>query len=195
MSILSKRKIAGGLLLAASGLFGKETFAWVLGKGLDFVSQGADEMTIGAFPWQNALATVMALVGAYLAFWPTKRPTKVTRQERLRQLSRSADHFVSRVRFSRGLEWSQRPGNESALDMARDGQSILIFFKEHGLAVPTFQSQWAENVCVGMEEYFTALIPFMRDGHVSQVEASMHNAVRRAENAASTFIAEKWYYA
>jgi hypothetical protein len=45
-----------------------------------------------------------------------------------------------------------------------------------------------------LEVYFSALIPYMRDGHVAQVEEMAENTAHRAEGEALAFDAKRWFY-
>ena len=71
---------------------------------------------------------------------------------------------------------------------------MLLSFKGAGLSVPNFQVTYAEQVCVGLEAYFSALIPFMRDGHVSQVDTMADSAAHRAEGVAVSFDPKRWFH-
>ena len=196
MAILSKRKLGGGLLFAAGIWFGKETFSWLLGKALDFASQGFEGMTWASFPWQNALASVMALVGGYLAFWPTGKLVKPSRASELYRLSQRADNWVFRVRQDRALKWFERNNGaiaENRVDLAHDGTSLAMTFRNFGIQAPAFDTTSAEKVCIGLEHYFSDIIPYMRDGHVEQVEKMASSTAERSIIVATNFNPREWH--
>ena len=151
-------------------------------------------MTLAAFPWQNAIATVMALVGGYLAFWPTKKPIKRSRSSEFYGLYVLADHWVEKVRDDRSMDWYEREkfGTENLIDLARDGISLALTFQKAGINAPNFQNPSAEKVCVGLEHYFSAMIPFMRDGHVAQVEGMAVAQAKCALEVGETFDPRRW---
>ncbi|WP_067733965.1 hypothetical protein [Novosphingobium naphthalenivorans] len=202
---IGKKRVGGALILGAAAFIGQEFFSWLLGRLLDLASAGVSGMTWTAFPWQSALASVMALVGAYLAFWPSKRgkPSKpATLADKLYLLWTDADNFVDRVRYQRGLDWWQRAGGlsrrrnaaEDTRDIARDGISLLIRFEKGGLPVPKLDGRlYAEQVAIGCANYFETLSSFMRDGHVEHVVAMAPDAAKHAEEVATNFNADHWY--
>jgi len=188
-----KKEIAGSAFVGAGLLlFGKETIVWAYGKLLDTVSAGAPEMTWTAFPWQNAIAAFLTLIGAGLLMWPKPKVKKPTRADRLYGLYMKGDDFVDRVRNDRRLGWFERDHAENRVDLVRDGLSALTFFKNEGLAIPNFQSNKAESICIGLEVYFSALSPIMRDGHLDQVDSHAQSAAHQAEKFAASFNPEKW---
>lgn len=196
MGILSRKRIGGGIMLVVAGWLGQETLSWLLSKALDLASDGAGRVTIAAFPWQNAIAAVLALVGAFLAFWPVKAKEKpATRADRLSALYYRGDLIVDQVRYNRQLEWFERGrGEKSPVDIARDGLSVLLDYQNQGLPIPQFGAiNSAEKLCVGLESYFSAVGPFMRDGHVAQVDAMAAGVAETALGVAGAFNPEKWY--
>lgn len=198
---IGKKRVGGGLILVAAAFIGQEFFSWSVGRVLDLASDGISAMTWAAFPWQSALATVMALVGAYLAFWPSKRNAKsrpATPSDKFYLLWADADRFINRVRAQRALDWYERSGSfncaEDTRDIARDGISLLIRFEKDGLPVPHFDTNSAEKIAVGCIAYFEQLSSFMRDRHAEHVIAMAPNAAQNGEQAARSFNPDDWYH-
>jgi hypothetical protein len=197
MARIKNNKLAGGAILIGSlVLFGKETVAWGWSKILDSISNGAASMAITAIPWQNLIASLMGVTGLALLFWPTSKVKKPSRAGQLYNLYQSADYWVSRVRYDRDLEWFERDrtGVENRVDLARDGVSLALTFLKNGIPAPNFETTSAEKICVGLEHYFSQMMPFMRDKHVAQVEAMAAATAERAIVVATTFSPEKWFH-
>lgn len=196
---ITKRRVGGGFLLAAAIFIGQEFFSWAFGKMLDIATEGIGAVSWTAFPWQSSFATVLALVGGYLAFWPSKKLGGVSKAQRFGSLWASADIYIKRVRFQRGLSWFETGHNgafiqaEDPADIARDGLSLLIKFENEGIAVPKFDINSAEKIAVGCEAYFAELAAFMRDGHVDQVKTLAPHAAERAKTTAMNLNPEHWY--
>ena len=195
MARIKNGKLAGGTFIAASLiLFGKETLLWAWNRILDIVSKGASaDMSLAAVPWQNLIASLMGLAGLSLLFWPTKKAAKPSRATQLYRLYQRADHFVSRVRHDRRLSWYERDGSENRGDLARDGISLLLSFQSAGLPTPEMQTQSAEKICVGLETYFSQLMPFMRDGQLGQIDAMVSGAAKHGDSTAEAFDARTWF--
>ena len=196
MGILSRKRVGGGLILLVAGWLGQESLSWLIGKALDLVSGKVSGVNLAEFPWQHTMATFLALLGAYLAFWPGKAKAKsASRADRFLNLYIKGDQIVNRVRYSRRLQWYHRGlGEETSVDIARDGISVLLDYQNDGLPIPQFGSMSsAEKLCVGMEVYFSALAAFMRDGHVAQVDAMAAGVAERALSTATAFNPESWY--
>lgn len=194
MPQVKNKKLAGGAFIIGSIiLFGKETFAWGWGKLLDALSNGATGVTLTAIPWQNLIGSLMGIAGLILLFWSLQKSKTPSRAQQLYRLYERADYFVSRVRHDRRLAWYQRDRRENLVDLARDGISLLLSFKNAGLPVPDFQTRSAEKICVGIEAYFSQLMPFMRDGQISQVDAIIAEAAKHAEITCDAFDAETWF--
>lgn len=196
MGVLLRKRVGGGLVLLVAGWLGRESLSWLFGKALDLVGGKVSDVNLAMFPWQNAIAALLALLGAYLAFWPGNPKAKpASRSDRLLNLHYKGGQIVDRVRYSRQLQWFQRGrGEETSVDIARDGISVLLDYRNEGLPTPQFGSMSsAEKLCVGMEAYFSALGPFMRDGHVAQVDAMIADVAERALETATGFNPDNWY--
>jgi hypothetical protein len=194
MERIKNKKLAGGAFIVTSFiLFGKETLLWVWNKSLDTVSTGAVDMSLTAIPWQNLIASFFGLAGIGLLFWPNKKITKPSRRSLMYNLYQSADNFVSRVRHNRQLSWFERDRGENRVDLARDGISLALQFQNSGIPAPNLDERSAEKICVGLEHYFSALIPFMRDGHVAQVDSMAAIQVERASTACKSFEPARWF--
>lgn len=191
-----REKLGGASLLLAAAFLGREAIIWVWNQILTSLTSGmSGHMTLAKFPWQNATAAILALAGGTLLFWPSSKKVRpASRADRLAELYYKGDRIVDRVRYHRQLEWYQRGrGEESIVDIARDGMSVLLDYHKQGLATPQFGAiNSAEKICIGMETYFSALGPFMRDGHVDQVDAMVASVAERALAAAAAFNPEKW---
>jgi hypothetical protein len=186
MAILSKRRVGGGFLLVAGSLFGKETFAWLIGKGLDFVSQGVGSVTLTAFPWQNAIATLMALVGAYFAFWPDKRPVRLSVEQRAHRLGAYAAKIVARFHAHRGPFGRVAEAKDPFSGVIQDGISLLISFEKEGFRVPNMEGLYeGERRAVCMLDYFAVIGPLLRDGHVDEARGASSQLAQNAINQAS----------
>lgn len=197
MARIKNQKLAGGTILIGSlVLFGKETLAWAWAKILDAASTGAANVTMTAIPWQNLIASLMGVTGLALLFWPARKVNKPSRSSQLYDLYQIADYWVSRVRDDRSVKWFERDraGLENTVDMARDGISLALTFKKAGISAPNFETTSAEKICIGLEHYFSQLIPFMRDGHVEQVEKMALHTAERAIVVATNFEPSKWHH-
>jgi hypothetical protein len=182
MENLSKRRIGGGFLLAAGLWFGQETFAWVLGRGLDVILKEAGGMTFISFPWQNAIATGMAVVGGYLAFWPSKRRTPLQISE---SLGVRASDIAARLNLHNG-SYSQAQGMRDPLHkVINDGISLLITFEKQGFGIPKIsQVKTNKQAAFALLEYFSRLSPLLKDGHVGEAkQASVSIAEQAISNA------------
>jgi hypothetical protein len=194
MEKIKNKKLAGGAIVIGSLVpFGKETLAWGWSKLLDALSTGSANVTLMAIPWQNLIASVMGIVGLVLLFWPSKKAKKLSRTAQFYALYEKADYFVSRVRHDRRLDWYERERRENLGDLARDGLSLLLSFQDAGLPIPVFETRSAEKMCIGMEVYFSLLKPFMRDGQIKQVDATVVGVVEHAENTCDAFDPETWF--
>ncbi len=124
---------------------------------------------------------------------------KPTQAQHFYRLWNRADSFISRVRHQRGLDWWERQRRsgfnkeESIIDIANDGMSLLLHYEKHGLPVPKFETNSAEKVVVGLEAYFSDLAALLRDGHVETVLNSAHDAAAHAERVALNFNPQHWY--
>jgi hypothetical protein len=189
----NKRKLAGGTFVVGGLiLFGKETLLWVWNKVLDAFSTGLPEggVSVAALPWQHILASILTLSGLSLLFWPSG---KKERANPYSELWIRADNVVARIRHQRNEgRWIRLAGGEPVTDVARDGISTLLLFAKQGLATPVFQTTSAERVAVGLEHYFSTMIPLLRDGHIETATACAAEVSKVAEGAAASFKLEKW---
>ena len=145
----------------------------------------------------SPLAWFVLAMGLYFAlrpFWAKQPSAKgATRTQRLKNLQGRGWFLTERIRHHRNLQWFERDRAENLLDITRDGFSILLDYEKEGLPVPHFNNiVSAEKCCVGMEVYFSSLGPFMRDGHVAQVDAMAQSVAERALATAAAFNPEKW---
>jgi hypothetical protein len=194
MERIKNKKLAGGAFIVTSFiLFGKETLLWAWNKALDTVSTGAGDMSLTAIPWQNLVASLFGLAGMGLLFWPAKKVKKQSRRSLMYDLYQNADYFVSRVRHDRQLSWFERDRGENRIDLARDGISLALQFQNSGIAAPNLDERSAEKICIGLEHYFSALIPFMRDGHVTQVDNMAATQAERATAVCKSFDPARWF--
>lgn len=195
MERIKNKKLAGGVFITASLiLFGKETLLWAWNKALDTASTGVDGVTLTAIPWQNLIASLMALTGFLLLFWPSKKVAKPSRSSLMYSLYESADCYVTKVRYDRQLDWFESDSAENREDLAREGISLALQFQNSGIQAPNFNETSAAKICVGLELYFSALIPFMRDGHVTQVDGMAASEAARAMDVCKSFDPRKWFH-
>lgn len=189
-----KKLLGGGGLIAASlVLFGTETLSWVWTKVLDFLFSRGTGLTFASLPWQNIVATLLAVAGLAVWLWPSKpKPPPPSRAAQLVGLVGKAEGIVWRIRSAREEQWFQRTTEGDILDLVRDGQSLLITFEKRGLPIPVFQTNSAERALIGMETYFAAIGPLIRDGHIDIVERSAKAIAERAEQASATFNLDNW---
>ncbi len=164
------------------------------------ISHYAADLTVSdiqTLPWGGLISVLLVIVGGYLAFWPSKKPTKETLEDQFSLLWVSADNFINRVRYQRNLGWHERRGSfnraEDTRDIARDGISLLMQFEQAGIPAPKFNEiQMAEQIAIGCEAYLAQLAPFMRDGHTAQVLTMADATVNRAEQEARSFDPQGW---
>lgn len=166
------------MLLASAAVLGKETVLWAWNQFLDFVSTGAGgAMTLASFPWQNAIASLLALIGSALVLWPNKAGKRASKYDRLVHRSQ---YLVARLRKQREPQYV-RHVIEPLTDVCRDGASTLVMYDQLGFAVPHFTTNEAERIAVAMEHYFSTMFPLLRDGHI---QIARNQAADIAEQAA-----------
>jgi hypothetical protein len=146
----------------------------------------------------SPVAWFVLLMGLFFAlrpFWTKPPGTKGGgKAARYSNLQSRGWYIAERIRHHRALEWFEWSRGENLLDITRDGLSVLIAYEQAGLIVPDFNGiDSAERVCVGMEQYFSALRPFMRDGHVAQVDGMVASVAERARQTAMAFNPQQWH--
>lgn len=186
----SKRLLGGGAFIVASALlFGKETLLWAWNRLLDFFTGGGGGVTIANLPWQNIFASMFAVTGLAILFWPRKKVAKVDPYARLAERARG---IVQRIRRQRQNPFLPSIGGEPLTDVCRDGSSLLMLFAQQGIHTPRFNTDEAERVAIGMEAYFSAMFTLLRDRHIDLAIAQSPAISDRAENEAATFNYEDW---
>jgi len=192
MGLLSRQRIGGGIILLVAGWLGRESLSWLFGKALDFASGGVRTVSLAAFPWQNALATLLALLGGYLAFWPR---TRVAKPDMMSVLFKRSQNIVSRVRQQRRATHLDRQyrGLEPLGDVVRDGCSTLLIFEREGFAVPDFDTTEPERLAFGLETYFATLSPLIRDRHIDIAKGAASEIANNAAKDAKALTVETWH--
>ncbi|MEH6717189.1 hypothetical protein [Parasphingorhabdus flavimaris] len=181
------------------GLWTLATIILLVGLGIEPITDRipkTGELLTSVF--SSPVAWFVLAIGLYLAirpFWSGKKAAVVTRADKIRVLSRKADHIVQNIRYYRGKTWLYRDRNDSddIIDAAKAGVSLLILFENQGLAVPRFTTQEATKVCIGLHSYFSDLIPIIRDGHFDIIDELAVNAKKRAEAEEIGFDNQNWY--
>lgn len=192
---MNRVRVGGALLLGAAAFFGRETVIWTFNKTLDAASSGVrGGFHFVSLSWQNGAAAVLALSGVILIAWPRKKVPVVSPEDELSGLWISAENIIQRVRNHRSTRWYARDRLEPLSDIARDGIALLVSFEKAGFQVPVFHGGYAEQVAVGLEAYFSSLVPFMRQQHISEARALAPDAAQRAVSTANTFKPEsEWF--
>ena len=187
MPILSKRRIGGTMLLAVAFWAGRETFAWLLGKGLDLVSQGTGHMSFATFPWQNALATLLALVGGYLAFWPTKKAVVASPVQIGQGLGVAAGKIAFRLNLHTGIYRNVQAVRDPLVNVINDGISLLITFEKSGMAIVKLHTLNSDRQSLfAMLDYFTRMASLLRAGHIDEAKQAAPTIAEQAVADART---------
>jgi hypothetical protein len=90
------------------------------------------------------------------------------------------------------VKWLRQETADEVIELVRDGQSLLISFAKAGLSIPRFNTNSAEQVLIGQQEYLSALCPLIRDGHLEDIEAIAAEVAKRAEEVALGFDKGNW---
>jgi hypothetical protein len=185
-----RRRIGGATILAMVAWFGRETVVWAFNRLLDFFASNEGGATLAAVPWQNVVATLLGLFGLTMVLWPSKRVVKVSPYSALWQ---RGQNVVARIRQQRNRgAWLRVMNGEPLTDVTRDGISTLYLFAEQGLATPQFSTNRAEKIAIGLEAYFSAMIPLLRDGHIERALVYAPDASERAQREAVSFNLQNW---
>lgn len=188
MEARTKKQIGGGLLLTAALFIGRESIAWLLGKVFDFVSNGTANVTLASFPWQNAAATCLALIGAYLAFWPGAKPAEPSPEAEARLLAHTADRMTVRLNNHRHWSINAMETVDPLIGVIRESLSLLMTFEKHGYSVPKLASiPEPERVAIGLIAYFQSMAALLRDGHLVEARDLSAPFAIHAESSARTF--------
>lgn len=186
--------LGGGALLIAGAFLGREALVWAFNKALDAASAGVRSgISFATFSWQNGAAFTLVVAGLTLVLWPKpKKPTPVS--EHYDHLWSGAASIINRVRAHRSAKWFERDRLEPTTDIARAGLAVLLTFQKAGFEVPRLQCQYAEQVAVGLEAYFAALIQMLRQGHYTEAKASSQSASEHAMQVGQRFNTQEWFY-
>lgn len=160
-----KLRALGALLLGSSALVGRESIGWALGKMLDH-AQWAQLMTIlTSIQWQDAFSLLLFLAAVVLLVWPAKRQPK-----KIELLARDAQAWLHRFDRSKGgrLGSWERRRSESFDALSRDAMSLLLSFSKNRFSVPDMFPEECEGRCEVAAEYFSAVVPLIRDGHTRE---------------------------
>ena len=160
------------LILGVAIFIGRESVSWLLDRVLDFATQGIGSGALVSFPWQSALATVMALLGGYLAFWPSKKEEAVpSPRQRARTLGVRASNITARLNMHRAPFGRVAEARDPFYDIVQEGISLLLSFEKEGFAIPKMQSlAELERRAVCMLDYFSRIGPLSRDGHINEAK-------------------------
>lgn len=191
---LKQTTLGGGALLIAGAFLGRETLVWGFNKALDAASVGITSgISFISLSWQNGAALALISVGLILVVWPKpKKPVLVP--ESYEHLLSGAASIINRVRAHRSAKWFERDRLEPTTDIARAGIAVLMTFQKAGFEVPRLQFQYAEQVSVGLEAYFAALIQMLAQGHYAEAKASSHAASQHAVTVAQNLNLNEWFF-
>ena len=193
---MNRIRLGGALLLGAAAFLGREALIWAFNKTLDAASSTVrGGIHFFSLSWQNGAAALLALCGLVLIAWPRKKALVVSPEDDLSGLWISAENIIRRVRSHRSTRWYARDRLEPSSDIARDGAALLVTFEKAGFKVPVFHGGYAEQVAVGLEAYFSSLVPLMRQQHIAEAKNLAPGAAQRAVSMAKTFKPEsEWFY-
>jgi hypothetical protein len=192
MGFVTRRRIGGAAFLVAAGWLGRETLAWLLGRLLNLITDGAGNVSLAAVPWQNSLALLLALFGGYLAFWPVRKVVGPTPQDRARTLANRATYIVRRIREFQHNPFLQRH-NDPLEDIIRDGVSLMIDVGKEGYEIPNYDADSGEQFAAGLLLYFGAISPLWRDGHLDEAKSVSSRLAANAGKAAAETKPENFY--
>jgi hypothetical protein len=200
---MSRKTAGGAALIIAGGFLGRETLVWAFNKTLDAASSGIQNgIDFAALSWQNSAALALIVIGFSLVVWPKGKTTTGTNTETgsepkisYARLLNSANSIVHRVRDHRSTNALWRDKLEPPGDIARAGMSVLLSFQKAGFTVPNFSNQqYSENVAIGLEAYFSAILQLIADGHIDEAKQVAIGASSRAEQLASAFNGQSWFH-
>ena len=198
-------------LIAVAALFGLE--AWKASGGIArvvltllavvFALSGAllkplsDAMPrlgqLVADTFSQPAAWFVLLMGLFFVVRPLWANERQPKGNPYRVLWTRADNIVGRVRQQRNDGWRLRLlGGEPVTDVTRDGFSTLLMFKQQGFAIPTFNTNSAEKIAIGLEHYFATMMPLLRDGHIEMARTTAPETSNVAESQAARFQLKDW---
>ncbi|WP_231420786.1 hypothetical protein [Sphingomonas sp. Leaf205] len=191
---MNRKALGGAALVLAGGFIGRETLVWIFNKTLDAASAGVrGGLGFAGLSWLNAAAFVLIIVGMALVLWPRSRPP-ITKANDHRVLYDGAARIVRRVRSHRSAKWFQRDDLEPVSDIARAGFALLLTYEKAGFKVPDLEHEYAEQVAVGLEAYFSTLMPLLAQGHDMEALSVSGEASGQAQGAASSFDVRYWFH-
>lgn len=195
--MLNRKRIAGAALLTAGAFLAREALVWAYNKTLDAAGAGIQGgLDFASASWLNAGAFLLIGVGVILLLWPNKPKEEGSRKEHddLSALKRGAVSVIRRVRGHRSTRWYSRDRLEPVADIARSGLAVLVSFDKNGFKVPHLEVTYAEQVAIGLEAYFSILLPLLANGHPHEAILASDSASQEAEQAASAFDARGWFH-
>ncbi|MGL5837026.1 MAG: hypothetical protein ACRCY3_00830 [Sphingorhabdus sp.] len=192
---MNRKTWGGAALILAGGFLGRETLVWAFNKILDAASSGVkDGVNFVTISWQNGVAVGLIAVGLILVLWP-KPKAFAPPPKSYGHLFSGAVQIIERVRDHRAARWHERDRLEPTGDIARAGMSLLLTFEKEGFTVPRFgEGQYAENVAVGLESYFAALVQLISQGHIEEAKSFSVAASERAVQAARSLNVQEWFH-
>lgn len=191
---MNRKALGGAALVLAGGFIARETLVWGFNKALDAASAGfRSGANFASFSWLNATALVLMILGMALVLWPRPKPSTTKRSD-YSFLYDGAGRIVRRVRSHRSAKWFHRDGLEPVSDIASSGLALLLTYEKAGFYVPDLDHEYAEQVAVGLEAYFSTLIPLMGQGHVMEAMTVSEVASEDAQRAASSHDPRYWFH-
>lgn len=189
-----RKKVLGGVTLFTAGaFFAREFLVWAYGKALEglFTSTGSFYSFL-TDSWQNAFGIALMLVGLTLTFFPRRQSPDVSLDPSI-HMHASAVAIIERVRAHRSSPWFRQQNLEPIEDIARAGLAVLVSFQKTGFAVPRFDCPYFEQVAIGLERYFSVLLPLMSQGHLEEAKLASTPAAEQATEVANHFKPQLWF--
>lgn len=188
-----QKRLGGGLLAVGGVWLLAELSSWSLSRVLDEVFERLTLEGLKSLPWSVILPTGVILFGLWLVISSFFSPKSCARIDTAFGLYESAQGFVDQVDYDRRLDWYRREFAADTVALARDAISLVLTFRNAGFKVPELKHQSAEKVCAGAREYFAALAPLIRDGHIAHAKNASEQAARRADETAAAFEPNSWF--
>jgi len=189
--------IASAIALVVTGLttLFRETLIWALGKLLDQIphpSASRIEAIIQAVPWTNVLGLLIIAVGVILGVRGSRMTAKSAPNGFAAMGARAGAiaSFITNYRDT-GRLWRERL--PQIVPTVLDGNSLLLSFEKAGFEIPSFYTNEAERLAIGMQRYFSLMYPLIRDGHIDVAKASAEQIAKAAERAAVDFKPIEWW--
>jgi hypothetical protein len=154
---MNQKRIGGGLLLLAGGAIARDFLSWSVGEVADGLSGyiGA-RVTLLTFPWVDAVGILGMLVGVWLLLRP-KEPI----EGKLASAYLRLEAVVQRSR-----ELLANPQEAMPADFLGEAAAACFSLEKLGVRTPAFSGLSRKECLELTRDYFGAMMPMIRDGHL-----------------------------